>query len=100
MDAHQDLYSKNFCGEGFPVWTAKRNNFPAPLKVKIRYDDEGFPLREDCLKIPFSVFYLSEDLMQFQEDFFTDKRGLLTHFIKMWEIVVSYMQNEPNLVGY
>jgi hypothetical protein len=38
--------------------------------------------------------------MQFQEDFFTDKRGLMTHFVKMWEIVASYMQDEPNMIGY
>lgn len=50
LDAHQDLFVKQFCGEGLPTWTAKRETFPAPLKVKLRYDDKGFPLLEDCLK--------------------------------------------------
>lgn len=24
LDAHQDLFAKQFCGEGLPTWTAKR----------------------------------------------------------------------------
>ena len=38
LDAHQDLFAKQFCGEGLPVWVAKRETFPAPLTAKIRYD--------------------------------------------------------------
>lgn len=44
LDAHQDLFVRQFCGEGLPTWAAKRETFPAPLKVNIRYDDQGFPL--------------------------------------------------------
>ncbi len=38
--------------------------------------------------------------MKFQEDFFSNQRGLLDHFCKMWEIVATYMSNEPNVIGY
>lgn len=38
--------------------------------------------------------------MKFQEDFFTNQNGLLDHFSKMWQIVASYMSNEPNMIGY
>lgn len=51
LDAHQDLFSRQFCGEGLPVWVAKRETFPAPLKIKLRYDEQGLPLIEDCLKV-------------------------------------------------
>lgn len=51
LDAHQDLFVRQFCGEGLPVWVVQRESFPAPLKLKMRFDDEGFPLREDCLKV-------------------------------------------------
>lgn len=100
LDAHQDLFVKQFCGEGLPTWTAKRSSFPAPLKVKLRYDDKGFPLTEDCLKIEFGQFYLTYDVMKLQKDLFTNERGLLDHFAKFWEIVAAYMSEEPNLLGY
>lgn len=38
LDAHQDLFSKKFCGEGFPDWAVKRTTFPWPLPYKIRFD--------------------------------------------------------------
>ena len=72
LDAHQDLFVKQFCGEGLPTWTAKRESFPAPLKVKIRYDEQGFPLIEDCLKISFAEYYLTYDVMKLQQDFFSN----------------------------
>jgi endoglycosylceramidase len=45
VDAHQDLYSKKFCGEGFPEWVGKVGSFPYPLKVKLTYDKQGFPTK-------------------------------------------------------
>ena len=51
LDAHQDLFNRKFCGEGFPDWAINRTNFPFPLKNKLHYDDQGYPLIDDCLKI-------------------------------------------------
>jgi hypothetical protein len=45
LDAHHDLYSKKFCGEGFPGWLVASFNFPAPIKVDLRRDSEGNPLK-------------------------------------------------------
>jgi hypothetical protein len=45
LDAHHDLYSKKFCGEGFPGWLVPSFNFPAPFKVELRRDAEGNPLK-------------------------------------------------------
>lgn len=49
LDAHQDLLNRQFCGEGFPDWAVTKTNFPSPQDIEIRYDDEGYPLIEDCL---------------------------------------------------
>lgn len=43
LDAHQDLYSRKFCGEGFPDWLVTPINFPAPLKVVLNKDEKGYP---------------------------------------------------------
>lgn len=73
LDSHQDLFSKKFCGEGFPDWAVQNNkSFPFPLPFKLRKDEHGYPLMEDCLKKPFALFYLTYDVMKFQQDFFTN----------------------------
>jgi hypothetical protein len=38
--------------------------------------------------------------MRLQEEFFTNKRGLLDSFVKMWQRVAAYMGRESNLLGY
>jgi hypothetical protein len=38
--------------------------------------------------------------MKFQQDLFTNQRGLLDHLCKVWEIIAAYMSNEPNVIGY
>ena len=43
---------------------------------------------------------MSRDVSKFQEDFFTNERGLADEFAKMWQEVGRFMRYEPNLVGY
>jgi endoglycosylceramidase len=101
LDSHQDLFSKKFCGEGFPDWAVKHNKtFPFPLPIKLRRDAQGFPITEDCLKQPFALFYLSYDVMRLQQDFFTNADGLADQFGKMWIEVAKVTSDLPNLIGY
>jgi len=37
LDAHQDLLSRSFCGEGMPPWAAEVVNFPHPLPYKMEF---------------------------------------------------------------
>lgn len=59
LDAHQDLYNRKFCGEGFPDWVIERNNFPFPIPMDLDFDKDGMPNRTKCLSIEFAAFYLS-----------------------------------------
>ncbi len=94
LDSHQDLFSKKFCGEGFPDWAVKHNRtFPFPVPVKLKRDAQGYPLTSDCLKHPFALFYLSYDVMKFQQDFFTDADGLAQSFGHMWMEVAAVMHS-------
>ncbi len=85
IDAHHDLYSRRFCGEGFPDWIVKVKTFPAPLKISLRYDENGNPLKEDCKKISFFKYYITEDVMSFSNDFFLNKNGMNDKFVDMWK---------------
>lgn len=51
LDAHQDLFNRKFCGEGFPDWTINRTNFPFPLNIDLEFDKDGMPNRKKCLSI-------------------------------------------------
>lgn len=93
IDAHHDLYSKKFCGEGFPTWLGDVTSFPAPFKVKLRRDAGGFPLKEDCMKIPFFHYYISYDVVAFSHDFFTNKNGMNDKFIEMWLKVIEFFKS-------
>lgn len=64
------------------------------------YDEHGNPNRTKCLSVDFALFYLSDDVMKLQENFFTNKNGVLDHFAAMWQNVAVYMSKEPNLLGY
>jgi endoglycosylceramidase len=100
IDAHHDLYSRKYCGEGFPTWLGKVESFPAPFKVKLRYDKDGFPLKEDCMKMHFQSYYTTFDVVNFALDFFKNKDGMLDMFIEMWVKVVDYFKAEANVIGY
>lgn len=48
LDAHQDLFSKRFCGEGVPDWAVTNEqaaSFPHPIPVRIERDHQGNPTR-------------------------------------------------------
>jgi endoglycosylceramidase len=66
LDAHQDLFNRQFCGEGFPDWAIQRNNFPFPIMMNMDYDEHGTPNRTKCLSVDFALFYTSEDVMKVQ----------------------------------
>lgn len=42
LDAHQDLLSRRYCGEGFPLWAAPHVSFPKPIEVEMQWKD-GVP---------------------------------------------------------
>lgn len=63
LDAHQDVLSRFFCGEGFPDWAASRTEhpFPFPVKNDIPVDEKGYPLIEECIKTKFIKYYFAFD---------------------------------------
>lgn len=82
VDAHQDVFARQMCGEGFPNFYAREilsempNYCVSPLFDKLlgpfkeslgfcksiddygyRLDDDGLPLIEDCQSIDFGAYY-------------------------------------------
>jgi len=92
--------AKDFCGEGMPEWAVKNESFPKPFNVKLRRDEKGFPLNEDCLKLNFGDFYLSYDVGKNSKRLFSNTDGLRDAFAEKWAKVVEYMKTEKNIIGY
>lgn len=63
LDAHQDVLSRFFCGEGFPDWAISRTafKFPFPLMKKFDVDENGYPLISECLEKKFAIYYMTFD---------------------------------------
>ncbi len=100
LDAHQDLISRKFCGEGFPAWAVEHKNFPSPLKVNISFDSNGYANITQCLSIPFFKYYLTKDVQREWENYYTNVNGVRDSFTNMWQHVATFFKDEPNLIGY
>ena len=82
VDAHQDVFSRHYCGEGMPAFYATGKDvehecegwlLPFILKTKgicksikdynFRKDAQGFPLIEDCNAHFFARYYGTPEAM-------------------------------------
>mmetsp|Transcript_2449 Transcript_2449/g.3566 ORF Transcript_2449/g.3566 Transcript_2449/m.3566 type:complete len:518 (-) Transcript_2449:1817-3370(-) len=106
LDMHQDLISNFFCGEGVPDWVIKKVEpemeglFPIPLTYKLRRDENGHPLHEDCLKNPFFKYYFTLSVGQAFQDLYENTKGIADSFAAFWKLVATQFKDEPNVAGY
>ncbi|CAD8101706.1 unnamed protein product [Paramecium primaurelia] len=101
LDAHQDLLNRQFCGEGFPDWAVTKFDFPSPQKIELNYDDQGYPLIEDCLKVGnFAKFYLTSDVGRNMESILKNENGVADMFGLFWKRVAEIHRDEWNVLGY
>lgn len=118
IDAHQDVFSRIFCGEGVPTFYAKelyyekecKTNFLSrllrffggciPLKTfHWKYDEDGLPLIESC-KGGFMKFYQSPELSSIYTSFYNNQNEIQDKFAEFWKIVASKFKNHPHVIGY
>jgi endoglycosylceramidase len=103
LDAHQDLFSSKFCGEGAPAWTVtdeQAKSFPSPLGIKIERDPYGNPTRQSCSQVEFASFYLTKAISSYENDLLTNRRELADHLAGAWREVAKAVKDLPNLLGY
>jgi endoglycosylceramidase len=72
LDLHQDLWHREYCGEGVPDYLQKvcktlepQNTEPFPLPaVNTTYPDDeaGVPTIESCLSVMFATYYMSAEV--------------------------------------
>ena len=82
VDMHQDIYAREFGGDGAPKWAVVTDGIPFQLS---------------------STWYLnfaSPAVQRAMDNFFNDKQALLTHFVDAWAHVAERVREHPALVGY
>ena len=119
IDNHQDMFSRKFCGEGVPYFYVNKLNYDnncesnylskfyhfiglcKPFKsFNYRYDKDGLPLIEDCVKRPFGDYHFTSDFTSSYLKFYNNENGIQEKFIEFWKVVVKYFKNNEYVIGY
>jgi endoglycosylceramidase len=81
VDAHQDMFSPRFGGDGFPDWAAPPDDLdPHPA--------------------PFPHGYLTPPVAKAFDAFWSDDRHVQQAFQQAWEEVARRFSHDPHVVGY
>jgi endoglycosylceramidase len=118
IDAHQDVFSRLFCGEGVPTFYAKelfyekecKSNFLSrvmrifggciPLKTfHWKYNDDGLPIIESC-RGGFMKYYQSPELSTIYKSFYNNQNGIQDKFAEFWKVLAKKFKDHPHVIGY
>ena len=119
IDAHQDMFSRLFCGEGAPKFYTENMTYAKDCKSNIisrlfglftaciplstnnwRYNEDGLPEIEDCVAGSFIDYHKSPELMSIYDSFFKNENGVLDAFVGFWKFVAKKFKGRKNILGY
>lgn len=85
LDAHQDLYSERYGGEGFPDWAV---------------DDDGVPPPQGPADLGFPGNYFHPATSRAFDNLYADSAGQQQGFARSWRAVAERWADQPYLMGY
>ena len=119
VDAHQDMFSRLFCGEGAPKFYAEKMTYATDCNSNLlsrffklvtaciplstnnwRYNEDGLPEIEDCVAGSFIDYHKSPELMSIYDSFFKNENGVLDAFVNFWKFVAQKFKGRKNVLGY
>ena len=119
IDAHQDMFSRLFCGEGAPKFYTENMTYTTDCKTNLisrffglvtaciplsvnnwRYNEEGLPEIEDCVAGSFIDYHKSPELMSIYDSFFKNENGVLDAYVNFWKFVSKKFKGRKNVLGY
>ena len=119
VDAHQDMFSRLFCGEGAPKFYVDKLTYSSDCKTNIisqifglftaciplskhkwKYEKNGLPRLEDCVAGSFIDYHKAPELMTVYDSFFKNENGVLDAYVNFWKFVAKKFKGRKNVLGY
>jgi endoglycosylceramidase len=117
VDAHQDLFSRKTCGEGFPTFYVNDLSSECPHDIpgfffwltgncksiksyNFTLDENGLPLIEECVKTFFIKYYTAPEVCSSFERLYQNTEGVLDKFADFWVAVGKKFSTNPYVIGY
>ncbi|RUP51514.1 glycoside hydrolase superfamily [Jimgerdemannia flammicorona] len=108
LEAHQDLMSERFCGNGLPDWAFPtdlniKSNFPSPIGTAFKnYDSRGYPTEEECATLGnnWPLYSFTTAINNAWDAFFKNETGIRDAFSTLWTKLAQEFKEYPNLLGY
>ena len=119
IDAHQDVFARNFCGEGVPAFYTEKIGYQKKCNssaiayilglVKVckpmssfefRYDEDGLPLIEDCKKKNFVEYHFTPEMTSAYLSFYENKYNIQDKFAEFWKVVAKTFKGNDYVIGY
>ena len=119
VDGHQDIFSRNFCGEGVPYFYVNEMGFDKKCDASIltrilgianvcktlsdynyRYDEKGLPLVEDCVTHNFQEYNFLAEYSSACRNFYLNKANIQEKFVEFWKVVVTRFKGNKYILGY
>lgn len=120
IDAHQDMFSRTFCGEGVPQFYVNKlfverecsSNILSQIfkiltaclplgRYKWDYDEKGLPLIKDCqTKGRFIDYHRSPELTTVYDSFYKNQNGIIDSFADFWSVLAQKFAGRKNVLGY
>lgn len=86
LDFHQDVFSRAYCGDGFPLWASSE-------------PDRPIPAIEDCADWFWQYLTASPIDEEFAR-FWRNDDNLRDQFLAMWQYVIEETRHIEGVVGY
>ena len=119
IDAHQDVFSRTFCGEGVPYFYTKKLNYDKtcngnflskifgylklciPMKnFNFKYDKNNLPLIDDCKKNGFEKYHYTPEFTTAYKKFYENENNIQDKFIEFWKIIAKKFKSNKYIIGF
>ena len=119
VDAHQDVFSRQFCGEGVPYFYVNEMGYDKKCDASaltrildfvgvcktiedfnFRFDENGLPLIEDCVTHNCQDYHFIAGFSSAYRNFYENRANIQDKFVEFWKKVVTRFKDNEYILGY